>query len=166
MKLISMTDFVIENENMVKQTESEMSKDLFKLAQYANFLKQQLELWMFVPCDENGDVLEEPGQNNIKYDIYYGQDCLFNDNLFDCDLQNYQQAKERCLFKGFYLKTYDTDEFDNIESVIKYEHCYVGIKYKNEDNIRLNDISKTETIEHLLPNDLQLTQTAIKQLGL
>ncbi len=56
---------------------------------YAHFLSQKLELWMFVPCDEDGNVIEykEPYEDgtNIKY----------------------QQAKERVLFEGFEVVKYD-----------------------------------------------------------
>ena len=56
--LISMTDFVI----------SQWSMDLTKkqrerIANYANFLKQKLEIWQVVPCklvDGVWVVLEEP----------------------------------------------------------------------------------------------------------
>jgi hypothetical protein len=136
--LISMTDFVL------KQIKSKSNYKIEKIDNYANFLKQPLELWMFIPCD-----------------LIQGKIVILNE-----ENNHYQQAKERCLFEGFELKTYNTDEYDNIESVVKYNHCYVGIKYKNENSIRLNDISKQETIEHLIPNELILTETALKQIGL
>ena len=88
MKLISMTDFVIENENMVKQTESEMSKDLFKLAQYAHFLKQPLKLWMFTPCDEDGNILINDNLTEYDREMYFEEE------------QKFRQAKKRCLFKN------------------------------------------------------------------
>lgn len=116
---------------------------------YRQFLKQPSELWMFVACDEEGNVLEEP-------DFY-----LDNEET----KKKHYLAKERCLFEGFTIKNYNTEEYDNIEAVIKYNHCYVGIKYKDEDKIRLNDISRKETIERLTSNYLQLTKTAIKQIS-
>ena len=95
-----MTDFVLENENMAKQTESEMSKDLFKLAQYANFLKQPLTLGMFVPSDENGNVLEFTERHN----------CI-NEIEFDQKLLDFQDAKSKVLFNGFYLdETYKREK--------------------------------------------------------
>jgi hypothetical protein len=95
-KLISMTDFVLENENMVKQTESEMSKDLFKLAQYAHFLKQPLKLEMFVPCDECGDFLDEPQMYERK--LGFGEvDYEYDER----EVQQYQQALSKVIFEGF-----------------------------------------------------------------
>ena len=95
MKLISMTDFVLEQEKYLDITNK---KKLELIINYANFLKQPLELWMFVPCDEDGDVLEEP---------------LYNDADLSCDeldsinnlVSEYHQAKERCLFDGFNEET-------------------------------------------------------------
>ena len=33
---------------------------LSEIINYTNFVSQKPELWMFVPCDEEGNVLEEP----------------------------------------------------------------------------------------------------------
>ena len=124
MKLISMTDFVLEQyEQCISSTG--------RTYNYAMFLKQPLELWMFIPCDEEGNVLEEKSIFNTT-----DEDYIFNSDDFD----KYQQAKERCLFEGF--------EF--IES-LKLINC------------NLNEFKK---IEDLVKYDLQLTKTAIKQLGL
>lgn len=76
---------------------------------YAKFLKQPLELWMFVPC-ENGDVLEEP--------VKPWQDSIMGEGphlRYKEDFEKYQKAKRRCLFEGF-------DEIDakNILSCIDW----------------------------------------------
>ena len=81
MKLISMTDYLPENP-------------------YSKFLKQPLELWMFVPCDDNGNVLKEP---------------IINDSI---KIWTYQQAKERCLFEGFENIEKIAIKFKTIEDVI------------------------------------------------
>ena len=78
-KLISMTDFVL----LDKYAGSPINMN----KQYANLLKQTLKLGMFVPCDEKGNVLEEPTPEDILYD----------DNIYG----QYQQAKARVLFEGF-----------------------------------------------------------------
>jgi hypothetical protein len=151
MKLISMTDFVIENENMVKQTESEMSKDLFKLSQYANFLKQPLKLEVFVPCDDDGNVIKLPNA------------CICI-NL--CNLcKKYEQAKEKVLFEGFEYKKELRNSGGNythfvtnnkIEIYVQWGGFYVFGKTEN----------KIENIEDLIKFDLTLTQSVIKKLGL
>lgn len=89
MKLISMTDFVLEQELPTYMQNEEFEEAYYKLYNYANFLKQPLELWMFVPCDENGNVLEQ---------------C---DDICSCEcdkIKAFRKAKERCLFDGFEIR--------------------------------------------------------------
>lgn len=91
-KLISMTDFVVSD-----KVKSQLEYvDAYKLIRnYAHFLKQPLELWMFVPCDENENILEEPK-------LFKSEDCEEqNKTITDIRFKQYQQAKERCLFEGF-----------------------------------------------------------------
>jgi hypothetical protein len=140
MKLISMTDFVLEND----------STCIYK---YANLLKQPLELWMFVPCDENGDVLVEPKYEELcKYCPL--EDCKSNSVGDSCEgsrcdvalenyIDEYQQAKERCLFLNQQGEVFDNE----LATIYLYE--FFNIEQLSND-IRL----------------IQLTQTAIKQLGL
>ena len=135
-KIISMTDFVLEQNKEVK-SQTEQSRAFYHCYNYANFLKQPLELWMFVPCDEDMNVLEEPVQNNTKYDIWISNDEVDCDyRLYDDDCLGYQQAKERCLFVW-------VEGFD-----------YEGICEMFTD------------LENIIDFDFKLTQTAIKQIGL
>lgn len=82
-KLISMTDFVL----LDKYAGSPINMN----KQYAQFLKQPLELWMFVPCDEDGNVLEEPKAE----DYLHGQDSF----IFHRLQRDFIKAKEVCLFE-------------------------------------------------------------------
>ena len=86
MKLISMTDFVLE------QFEEEISCAVSeqKMYDYANFLKQPLTLAMFVPCDDYGNVLEIPTKENSNNTIDH-----------DSKLMDYNDAKSKVLFNGF-----------------------------------------------------------------
>ncbi|WP_395076319.1 hypothetical protein [Flavobacterium sp.] len=64
MKLISMTDFVLEQHNWSPtqvRFDNEFSNKRFRsvVSKYANFLKQPLTLGMFVPCDDDGNVLDK-----------------------------------------------------------------------------------------------------------
>jgi len=52
MKLISMTDFVLESNKKIAQSHSRVDCGNL-IFNYAKFLKQPLELWMFVPCMDN-----------------------------------------------------------------------------------------------------------------
>lgn len=86
MKLISMTDFVLEQEQPTYLEKEEFEDVYYKIHNYANFLKKPLEICMFVPCDENGDILRDGVNWNKKF---------------------YQKAQERVLFEGFEVKKND-----------------------------------------------------------
>lgn len=100
-ELISMTEYVLQ---MSKPYDKETAESETCLAEkfydrvplYANFLKRKLELWMFIPCDENGEPLKEP--ISIYYNPEFG--CQkFPQECYESDLQQYQKAKERVLFE-------------------------------------------------------------------
>ena len=149
MKLISMTSFVLEIENMVKQTESEMSKDLFRLAQYAKFIDTPLKLENFIVCDEEGNVLEEPK----RWKDYLQYPDSFDGNKEWDELYDYQQAKEKVLFEGIEFITNGGVNFLTIKEDT-FAFFDFNIKFKNL------------TIEDLIQYNLQLTETAVKQIGL
>lgn len=159
-----MTDFVIENENMVKQTESEMSKDLFKLAQYAHFLKQPLELWMFVPCSANGNVLNKPFVFYSEEDIKHLKGIEIEiANEANKKVEEYQRAKERVLFEGFEYSdshkkglVYDLDLF-----VFPYGENRFGLTKKEEG---FRTWFQLFTVEDLVQCKIQLTENALKQI--
>ena len=139
-KLISMTDFVLEQKEtytldypQIMWYQYEITK-LNKIRNYANLLKQPLELWMFVPCDDNGNIKKEP----LKRDY---NTVNINNSYF----KEYQQAKERCLFEGFVIKD-----------------CLLI----NKKNIIVINYLSDKTIEHIVNNEIELTETAIKQIGL
>ncbi len=134
-----MTDFVLEQykNNYHANTPT-------RILNYANFLKQPLELWMFVPCDEDGNVLK----------FNYPQNKVFDDIAQIQFEKQYQQAKERCLF--------DVECIDISNGVFK------GLKF---GSIEYNITTKIffygcKIVEDIIEYNLQLTQTAIKQIGL
>jgi len=149
MKLISMTDFVLD-QNREPKSQNEQSIAFYYCCNYAKFIKQPLELWMFVPCklvDGVWVVLEEP-----KNDYYLGgRGGIDAVKLlqYEQKLSEYQQAKERCLFEGWNI-------IDKIEITICIE---------NESKHRLF-LPNCMTIEDIIYTDMQLTQKAIKQLSL
>jgi len=150
MKLISCTDKVIE---LVKEdfNNGEYPKFNFrdKVNNYANFLKQPLELWMFVPCDEDGNVIPDKENHFTRKELDY-----------------WEQAKERCLFEGF-EKVFE-DDFKTVYCNSQLHICfgskniYLG---RQKDN-RIYNKEILMTIEDLVKYNLQLTATAQKQLGL
>lgn len=143
MKLISMTDFVLEQ--MKEVTLDGTGVVCARIGNYANFLKQPLTLAMFVPCDLEGNVLEEP--HNLGLINTYPTGDVIMDKSFEKAIE-YQQAKERVLFEGCFL---------NFKGeVIVKETEFQTLKYADSN----------WTIEDLTQFDLTLTQSAIKQIGL
>ena len=152
MKLISMTDFVLEKQ----MSDKTIMNRFTQISNYANFLKQPLELWMFLPCDEEGNVLEEPLQEHYTdcNDEQNAKDWLYN-------LEKYQQAKKICLFEGF---EYVNEDFihKTIHYFIKKENSKIMFNFNNEWRF----YPEFKTIEDLLKHSPILTPTAIKQLGI
>jgi len=105
-----------------------------------------------VPCklvDGVWVVLEEPNKYTSNLEI--------NDE--------YQQAKERCLFEGFSRKWWDDEKtildlFFNDDKFYFY-YCTNGYFSSNHNNIE-----SPKTIEDLVKYNLELTPTAQKQIGL
>lgn len=90
--LISMTDFILKQDKYKNKF-----YELKSIQNYANFLKQPLELWMFVPCDDNGNFIDEPIDYKIWEKAFHPKPATLRLKRY----MDYQQAKERCLFKRF-----------------------------------------------------------------
>jgi len=133
MKLKPLSDFVLEQKSKLGLGGDTYECFYKKTTSYTDFLKQPLTLGMFVPCDENGNIL-----NPKKFTID-------GHPIFDGGVL-YQEAQERVLFKGFYK------EFN---AVMSPAGGYL-------DTGRL----KHKTIEDIIGANLELTESAIKQLGL
>ena len=106
-KLVSTTDFVLEQKEYIKEVDKlsffeiqiKINEFYDKVVHHTTQMKRPLEKGMFIVCDDEGNVLEEPKESNYNLgDIHAG--------YFKLDVDKYQQAKERILFKGFY----STDE--------------------------------------------------------
>jgi len=135
MKLISMTDYVVNTlDGKV------LYLHLEKVLNYAKFLKQRLKLSMFVPCDLDSNILEEP------YTLFTNDSDEFDEYTIE-----YCKAKELILFKGF--------EYDKSAGGIKKGKIY--------DRVWISEIDLIEmTIEDLLKYDLELTPAAKKQFNI
>lgn len=147
MKLVSMTDFVLEQ---VKKMEPKELAYL-KIFNYAKFLNQPLTLGMFVTCDSDGNVLEEPK----NYDLWckYGDFTQYGKSLTK-ECKEYKEAKERIFFEGNFsfmygnLKVFEKQCIGGLFSNL----CYEGL-----------------TVEDLISDykpDFEIRKPIIKQLGL
>jgi len=144
MKLIGMTDFVLE------QKDSYYNQRFFKIEKYANFLKQPLELWMFVPCDEDDKIMSEPN------------DYMADKGYFD----KYQQAKERCLFKGFEYCESQSMGIDLRLNLFISPYSKNRIYLTKKEKTGFHSWFELYTIENLVQCELTLTKTAEKLIGL
>ena len=151
--LMSMTDFVLET---VKEDFNNGEYPQFnfrdRIYNYAKFLKQPLELWMFVPSNEYGNVLEEPNPNKFT------MDNVSSFSIFREQLSYYRQAKERCLFDGF--------EYNSKTKQLKKGRLFLFFSTNFCEVYIDGDTECLEFIEDIVKYNLQLTPTAIKQLGL
>ena len=147
MKLISMIDFVsifyndLKSEHKVNWSFDQICNKIFN---YANFLKQSLNLGMFVPCDEDGDILDEPEDYENRLPNMMTE---YNDEVY-----RYKQAKEKVLFKGFKING----------NYIYYGHFMVCLI----SEIELYTVESL--LNHFIPEteEVQLTESALKQIGL
>lgn len=142
MILQPMTDFVLEqNKNYKNSTRCIRIKESELYVNYAKFLKQPLTLEMFVPCDEEGNVLQEP---KPKY--------FDSPQFYESELQIYHEAKEKVLFAD-----------------VKIKHRENYFILEDEDGTWLRVINKNTslTVEDLLKmSTISLTESALKQIGI
>ena len=135
MKLISMTSFVLQRDiTDIKQRDS--------IVKYANFLKQPLKLEMFVPCDEEGDILEEPTN--------YEKRLLNMMTEYNDEVYTYYQAKAKVLFEGF--------EYDKENDWVTYNE-FARFFVSELQNGKVEDLFK------LIKDEITLTETSKKEIG-
>ena len=118
MKLISMTDFVFD-----KNKAEEVSRETFiECRRYAEFLKQPLELKMFVPerPEPSVDAYMQPREMTRQYDEWfekYGKYVLFE----DFDLTTNKEGEKVILGDYTCFKVSDLEN-RTIEDLVKYVH--------------------------------------------
>lgn len=158
--LISMVKRIEQIEALPKDSINWTYKRFEQVILYKNFIIKKLELWMFVPCGMDGDVLEEPER------IYFSTDFDYKAELY-----LFQEAKNRVLFEGFESVDTRTNgkricfklsrEFrkSNIDQIESDEY---GLFFYNS-SMKKARIHKVECL--LKFNELVLTPTALKQIG-
>lgn len=135
MKLISMTNFVIQ-QNEYRKIEEEYSLFDFmdSITKYANFLKLPLELGMFIAVDKENNVLKEPKKENYSYEElakdYFRQDWI-----------EYVRAKEKVLFEGF---KYIGERHVGAGDIV------IGLGYKNGIHQTIEDLVMYNKSKHLI----------------
>jgi len=161
--LISTTEFVklLLNTSPYDLPDEVELNPLRVIHNYVNFISQKPELWMFVPCDKEGNVLEEPGQYNSwlnKKSIDWGK-VPFNIDLHT--FEKYKKAQSKVLFKCW-------------KFVKKTKRGYYKLQKDDETTMYLdvsegllNGTGHSNTLEYMQfisTELLELTETALKQI--
>ena len=137
-RLKSMTDFVLEN-SKEPYVEGTKYKDIVS---YAHFLKKPLKLGYFIPCDEEGDILEEPTN--------YEKRLLNMMTEYNDEVYTYYQAKAKVLFEGF--------EYDKENDWVTYNE-FARFFVSELQNGKVEDLFK------LIKDEITLTETSKKEIG-
>lgn len=148
MNLITITDFVST------YLETGCAKTQFnKLHRYNDFLKQPIELWMFIPCDEKNNPLKRPNIESNTSD---------SNIAYICDMETYRKAVDRKLFKGFKLSA--NNEVNKGDLYI----CLDTLQFYVEGPLGIGggDICKNDlySLSKALPLELELTEKTKREL--
>ena len=92
MKLISMTDFVFS-----QNTQNTSARRLSEIIGYATFLKRPLTIGMFVPCDDDGNVLEL----YTKTESEQSADAINRCRFISKEESKWNKAQSKVVFEGF-----------------------------------------------------------------
>lgn len=142
----------------------ELSNSAYRMLRknYDAFLKQPLELWMFVSCDEIGRVLEEPQSIRGDFNVASGHGGFFDQKAFLDYQLKFGQQRNKCLFERFdvsWKESYASIEVDS--RTIFWYNSTANIGSSNW--IKTN---KYHVIEDLVKFDLKLSKASLKQIGL
>ena len=130
MKLISMTSFVLEQNKILETYVNHLRRPLFeRCVNYAKFLKQPLTIGMFVPCDYNLNILEEP--------IFHEPNCENEIGNYEKLIDEYYEAKEKVLFENIPIAQakWLVNTFSTIESLSDISNTITQI-YLTESAIK------------------------------
>lgn len=153
--LIPMTDFVLEQSK--KYFDGHISLDQYQKItnDYANFLKQPLALCMFVPCDDDGNVIKDPCTHNRQCVDFCQGSCS----------HEYYEAQQRVLFEGFSVdKSRDNDDEYDVYWVANifckdYSPWSIRNGFKNIEDLVIG------SYHPFRPNPrYSLSETALKQI--
>jgi len=158
--LISMVDYVLErsSKSIEQMTILETFKDGAKITNqifnYAKFLSMPLTLGMFVPTDEDGNILEKSCDE-------YKKGCR------DCACREYQKALDNVIFKDAVI--IDNTPYKSTKRLMINLNHPASFRIYNKFNFRdgyeeitfLPNFSKIVSVEYMTGYGLELTQSAI-----
>ena len=119
------------------------------------FGKRQPQLSDFVPCGEDGLPIEKPSEHLENRSLYYQE------------LEAYQQALDKVLFKGwvYYEKDSISSDFYDIK-IMNFGDRNIQFYIKDyTKEVKHQEFVRITTLEYLTPYNLELTDNAIKIIG-
>ncbi|GAA5097901.1 hypothetical protein GCM10023210_33420 [Chryseobacterium ginsengisoli] len=153
-----MTDFVIEyysNEGYADlQTLSLMNN-------YANLLKKELVLGMFVPVDSAGNILKEPKNYEAWKSLAHNSKRreTDSDNESFEEHKSYQKAERKCLFEGFKIAY---NGYSVVRIVASYNDS-IELSFNKNDKTFQN-FKDIESLTHF--DEIYLNNAALKKIGI
>ena len=151
-KLISCVYYVLEV--VTADRPCDRGAMLDEIGQYANFLKQPSTLGMFIPTDEQGNVLEKPSEKKPK-----GLGHIQAIAIWERQCKSYEEALSRVIFEGF--KFFDMVKYDNTNGVFIVREGSKESIWIDSNGFNMVGINY-KTIEDLLPLNLTLTPQTLK----
>lgn len=153
--LVPMKDIV--KKMMFSKNYPNHKEALKQIFSYAEFLKQPLKLEMFVPCDEDENVLGEPEIYSQWVRENFNDELENEERINQC--KDYHQAKEKVLFEGFKIYDYKLNVFFYLgrRKTLSYDK-------KRKDFITIGLL--LETVEDLIniSSQIKLSQTALNAI--
>lgn len=136
--LIPMIDFVSQIQDYVHESRN-YERGCKLIFNYLNFLKEPIKLWMFLPCDENDEIMLMPGSGPIythskEYEI------------------KWRESNDKCLFTGFFDNGTGNAIYHQLPHALVIDMTFY----------------KENTVEYLLKSkcEINLSKTAIKELDI
>lgn len=156
-KLIPMTSFVIDyysHEGYADLQTLQLMKN------YANFLKQPLSLWMFIPMGSEGELLKEPEQ----YEFWKNANSKIKKDLNISEAgkiiqyKAYEKARKKLLFEGFKVAY---NGYSVVRIVASYDDS-IELSFKKDNSATLPD-----DVESLTKYDkIYLSPLSLKSIGI
>ncbi|WP_336690357.1 MULTISPECIES: hypothetical protein [unclassified Chryseobacterium] len=156
-KLIPMTDFVIEYYSHEGYADLQTLK---LMNNYANLLKKELTLGMFVPVDSSGEILKEPRNYESWKDLEHNSKKRNDEEskAFE-DYKIYQKAEKKCLFEGFKI-AYNGY---SVVRIVAFYNTSIELSFnKNEKTFQnFKDIESLTSFD-----EIYLNSAALKKIGI
>lgn len=153
-----MTDFVIEYYSHEGYADLQTLK---LMNNYATFLKKPLTLEMFVPVDDNGNILKEPRNYTSWKSLKHNkkESGSGTENTVFEEYAIYRKAERKCLFDGFKIAY---NGYSVVRIVAAYNESIELSFNKNERSFQ--NFQDIESLTHF--NEIYLNGAALRKIGI